>query len=173
MVHKIELWASNFTLQKRSVDVQLKAWDVVSGKEISSRVLRHGFVLEPNRSIEISQFEVPIAKKDGDDQSQVVIAAYLIEHGKQVARYVNWPDPLKYTHLQKPKKLEVRLSSDAQSVQISAEVPVKGVALESADDAVVFLDNCVDVVPGETVSVGVMGLRKGEDDKLGVRYLGS
>lgn len=172
-VHKIELWASNFTLQKRSADVQLKAWDVVSGNEISSRALRHGLVLEPNRSIEISEFEVPIRNKDGNDQSQVVIAAYLIEHGSQVARTVNWPEPLKYTHLQKPKKLEVRLSSDAQSVQISAEVPVKGVALESADDGVVFLDNCVDIVPGETVSVGVMGLRKDEDDKLGVRYLGS
>ena len=173
-VHKIEMWASNFSLRERSVDVQLRAWDVISGKETYSKTLHHGLVLEPNHSVEISEFEIPVGKKDedGDAESRVVIAAYLIEDGKQVARCVNWPEPLKYTHLQKPKKLEVRLSSDADSVEISAEVPVKGVALESEDDAVVFLDNCVDVVPGERVTIGVRGLRVGEESKLGVRYLG-
>lgn len=173
LVYKIEVWASNFTLQRRSVDVQLKAWDVVSGKEIYSGIIHRGLVLEPNRTVEISDFEIPIGKgKDEDDVSRVVVAAYLIEEGKQVARYVNWPEPLKYTHLQKPKRLEVRVCSDAGRVEISVEVPVKGVALESEDDAVVFLDNCVDIVPGETVSIGAKGLRKGEDDKISVRYLG-
>jgi beta-mannosidase len=48
---------------------------------------------------------------------------------------------------------------------------MKGVA-RSEDDTVVFSDNCVDIVPGETVLIGVKGLKKGEDDKVGVRYLG-
>lgn len=152
--------------------MQVKAWDIVSGKQTYSDTLHRGWVLEPNRSVEISEFEIPVEKKDTDEESRVVIAAYLIEEGQQVARYVNWPEPLKYTQLQKPKKLEVRFSSGAENVEISAEVPVKGVALEIEDDAVMFLDNCVDIVPGEVVSVGANGLRKGEDGKLGVRYLG-
>jgi len=171
-VHKIEMWASNLTLEKRTVDVELKAWDVVSGKETYSKKLHHGFTLEANRSVEITEFEVPVEKKDTDEEARIVVAAYLVEGGEQVARYVNWPEPLKYTHLQKPKKLNIRLSPNAEGVEISAEVPVKGVALESEDDTVVFSDNCVDIVPGETVLIGVKGLKKGEDDKLGVRYLG-
>ncbi len=171
-VHKIEMWASNLTLEKRTVDVELKAWDVVSGKETYSKKLHHGFTLEANRSVEITEFEVPVEKKDTDEEARIVVAAYLVEGGEQVARYVNWPEPLKYTHLQKPKKLNIRLSPNAEGVEISAELPVKGVALESEDDTVVFSDNCVDIVPGETVLIGVKGLKKGEDDKLGVRYLG-
>lgn len=171
-IHKIEMWASNLTLRQRTVEVQLKAWDVVSGKETYSKKLHDGFTLSPNRSVEITEFEVPVEKKDGDEEARVVVAAYLIEGGKQVARYVNWPEPLKYAHLQKPKKLDIKLTSNAEAVEISAEVPVKGVALESEDDAVVFLDNCVDIVPGETVLIGVKGLKEGEDDNLGVRYLG-
>jgi len=171
-VHKIEMWASNLTLEKRTVDVELKAWDVVSGKETYSKKLHHGFTLEANRSVEITEFEVPVEKKDTDEEARIVVAAYLVEGGEQVARYVNWPEPLKYTHLQKPKKLNIRLSPNAEGVEISAELPVKGVALESEDDTVVFSDNCVDIVPGETVLIGVKGLKKGEDDKVGVRYLG-
>ncbi|KAI9875071.1 MAG: Beta-mannosidase B [Pleopsidium flavum] len=171
-VHKVEMWASNLTLEKRIVDVQLKAWDVLSGKETYSKTLHNAFTLEPNRSVEITEFDVPVENKDTDEQARIVVAAYLVEAGKQVARYVNWPEPLKYAHLQKPKKLDIRLSADAACIEMSAEVPVKGVALECEDDTVVFSDNCVDMVPGETVVIGVTGLRKGEHDKLGVRYLG-
>ena len=171
-VHKIEMWASNLTLQRRSVSVQFKAWDVVSGNEIYSKTLHDDFVLEPNRSVEITEFEVPVKRQNTDEEAGIIVAAYLVEGGIQIARYVNWPEPLKYTHLQKPKKLEIKLSHNAGRVEISAEVPVKGVALECEDDAVVFADNCVDIVPGETVVIGVKGLTKGEEDKIGVRYLG-
>jgi beta-mannosidase len=89
---------------------------------------------------------------------------------KQLARYVNWPEPLKYLHLQKPKQLKAELSADGKSVSLSAEVPVKGVAVESEDDDVRFEDNLVDVVPGETVRIAVRGA--GEDTVVTTRYLG-
>jgi beta-mannosidase len=170
-VHKIEMWASNLSLEKRTPDVVLKAWDVVSGKETFSKTLHNGYVLEPNRSVEITEFEVPVEKQDNGQEARIVVAAFLFENGTQVARYVNWPEPLKYTHLQKPQKLEVKLSAGATKVEISAEVPVKGVALYAEDDEIVFEDNCVDIVPGEVVSIGVRGLREGEEEKLSVRYL--
>ena len=170
-VHKIEMWASNLSLEKRTMEVQLKAWDVVTGKETYSKSLHDGFVLEPNRSVEITDFEVPVQKRDAEEELNTVVAAYLIEDGKQIARYVNWPEPLKYTHLQKPKDLQVKISSGGDAIEIQAEVPVKGVALEAEDDGVVFMDNCVDIVPGETVSIGVKGLKSGEEGKLDVRYL--
>jgi len=170
-VHKIEMWASNLSLEKRTMGVQLKAWDLVTGKETYSKSLHDGFVLEPNRSVEITDFEVPVEKQNAEEEQRTVVAAYLVENGKQVARYINWPEPLKYTHLQKPKELKVKLSSSGDALEITAEVPVKGVAVEAADDGVVFSDNCVDIVPGETVYIGVKGLKSGEEDKLDVRYL--
>lgn len=176
--HKIEMWASNLTVEARRVCVMFKAWDVVTGRETYSKKLHDRFVLEENRSVEITEFEVPVEgkegeSKDGEEANRTVVAAYLIENGKQVARYVNWPEPLRYAHLQVPKKLQVTLSEDGKQVGLSAEVPVKGVAVYADEDEVVFEDNCLDLVPGETVYIGVKGLEKGQGDKISVRYLGS
>lgn len=55
-------------------------------------------------------------------------------------------------------------------MELSAEVPVKGVAVECEEDEVVFEDNLVDVVPGEVVKIGVRG--GGRETKFEVRYLG-
>ena len=170
--HKIEMWASNLTLENKSVAVQIKAWDVVTGRETYSKTLCEGFCLEQNRSTEITEFDVPVEKQGDNEESRIVVAAYLLENDKQVARYVNWPEPLKYTRLQKPQELRVTLSGDGQTVGLSAEVPVKGVAVYSSKEGVVFDDNCVDVVPGETVYIGVKGLEQGEGDRLSLRYLG-
>lgn len=171
-VHKIELWATNLSLEKRTVAVHIKAWDIITGQETYSHTLPSAFVLAPNRSVEITELEVPVQTPHTDQELRTVVAAYLIENNAQIARYVNWPDPLKYVHLQKPKHLELKLSADARTVEVSAEVPVKGVALETEDEGVVWADNCVDVVPGEVVRVGVEGLGRGEEGKIGVRYLG-
>ena len=133
--------------------------------------------------------DVPMQKKG--DEGRTVVAAYLLESSsstsskdvsdgvtttpsqmgkKQLARYVNWPEPLKYLHLQKPKELKAELSGDGKSVALSAEVPVKGVAVESEDDAVRFEDNLVDIVPGETVWIPVRGASEGT--VVTTRYLG-
>lgn len=170
--HKIEIWASNLSLDTRTVAVDLKAWDIITGKEIFFESLHSAFTLPPNRSIEIAKSNVPVSKSDADEELRTVIAAYLVENGQQVARCVNWPEPLKYAHLQRPKQLSVKLSNGNTMVQISSEVPVKGVALECSDDAVVWADNCIDVVPGEVVHVSVEGLGCTDEGKIGVRYLG-
>lgn len=45
---------------------------------------------------------------------------------------------------------------------------MKGLALETDDESVVFEDNLVDLVPGEVVTIVARGLNGG---KVGVRYL--
>ena len=171
-VHKIELWASNLSIRPRTVGINLKAWDVVTGKEKFSETVHTVFVLPPNRSIEITELEVPVSEKDTDEELRTVVAAYLVENDTQVARSVNWPEPLKYAHLQTPRKLLVKLSENADEVEISAEIPVKGIALESRDDAVIWEDNCIDIVPGETVHIGVKGLQSLNEENVEIRYLG-
>jgi beta-mannosidase len=167
---EIEIWASNLGLQDRKVDLVVKAFDVVSGQETYSEVLKTAFSLPENRSTELVDLLVPVKTPDNDEEARTVVAAYLLEDGKQVARYVNWPEPLKYAHLQRPKALKIEVVDGGEVVEISAEVPVKGVALESVDDGVVFDDNCVDVVPGEVLRIGVKGVKHGVT--IEGRYLG-
>ncbi|KAH7034707.1 putative beta-mannosidase B [Microdochium trichocladiopsis] len=168
VTHEIEIWGSNLMLEDLTVDCVVRGWDVETGEKTHEKTVAEGLTLPQNQSTEITAFAVP-AKNKGDE-ARTVVATYLIKNGKQVARYVNWPEPLKYLHLQKPKDLKVVLSEDGNAVEISAEVPVKGVAVECEDDVVKFADNLVDIVPGEVVRIGVSGASK--DTKFDVRYLG-
>ncbi|KAI0845314.1 glycoside hydrolase family 2 protein [Daldinia vernicosa] len=171
---QIEIWGSNLTLEDLTVDCVVKAWDVDTGRETySEKVNKEPLVLPKNQSTEIVAFDVPEPKKDeGIDASRTVVAAYLVsrDDGAQLARYVNWPEPLKYLHLAKPTQLRAELSGDLTAVSVSAEVPIKGVAVESEDDDVKFEDNLVDVVPGEVVSIKVRGAK--EATVITTRYLG-
>lgn len=172
-ISKIEIWGSNLSVDDRVVDVQLRAWDVIYGEQIFSETLKTGFSLAANRSTEITEIEVPVLQdRNEDEEMRTVVAAYFFEDGKQISRSVNWPEPLKYVPLQKPEKLRVEVADDSGSLSLSAEIPVKGVVVESEDDNVVFEDNCVDLVPGELVSIGVKGLKGDASARIGVRYLG-
>ncbi|GAP85299.1 putative glycoside hydrolase family 2 protein [Rosellinia necatrix] len=186
---RVEIWGSNLALEDIEVDCLVRAWDVETGEETYAQVVRERLVLPRNQSTEIVAMDVPARAKG--DEARTVVAAYLLasssspstedhpidgattpaQMGKrQLARYVNWPEPLKYLHLPKPKQLRAELSADGTSVALSAEVPVKGVAVESEDDAVRFGDNLVDVVPGETVWIPVRGAS--ETTAITTRYLG-
>ncbi|KAH7313445.1 glycoside hydrolase family 2 protein [Stachybotrys elegans] len=167
---KIEIWGSNLTLEDIEADCVVKAWDVKTGRETYSQTVASKITLAADASTEIAAFEVPVAKPNAGLEARTVVAAYLYQDGKQIARYVNWPEPLKYLHLQKPKHLVAELSADGKSVALSAEVPVKGVAVECEADEVVFEDNLIDVVPGEVVRIGVKGASGGT--VLTTRYLG-
>jgi beta-mannosidase len=167
---QIEIWGSNLTLNDMTVDLVVKAFDAISGAETYSKTIQSAFLLPENRSTEIADFLISVTNPNSGEEMRTIIAAYLFQDGRQIARYVNWPEPLKYVHLQKPKQLRVVLNEDRKVVEISAEVPVKGVALECEDEGVRFEDNLVDVVPGEVIYVGVSGAGKGS--RIRSRYLG-
>lgn len=167
---EIQIWGSNLTLDEIVADVVVKAFDVLTGEETYSKTIESAFKLPANASTEIAAFPVPVKTPNKDLENNIIVAAYLYVNGTQIARYINWPEPLKYVHLQKPKSLKAELAEDGKSVLISAEVPVKGVAVETESDDVVFDDNLVDIVPGEVVSIGVKGATK--ETVLATRYLG-
>ncbi|KAH8682052.1 glycoside hydrolase superfamily [Xylariales sp. PMI_506] len=168
---KLEIWGSNLTLDDLAVDCVVVAWDIETGAEIFRETVGRDLQLPRNQSTEVAALDVPGAP-DAAVQGRTVVAAYLVDprDGKQLARYVNWPEPLKYLHLQKPQQLRAVLSEDAGSVAVSAEVPIKGLALECEDDEVKFEDNLVDIVPGETVTIAVRGAKK--SSVITTRYLG-
>lgn len=166
--HVIEVWASNLTLRDVAADCVLRAFDVETGEQTHDATAARGVLLRLNRSTEIIAADVP-----GSAPGRTVVAAYLLDAdtGEQLARYVNWPEPLKYLHLaSRPAGLRAVLNAGATAVEVSASVPVKGLAVECEDDGVQFEDNLVDVVPGEVVSIGVRGARR--ETVFTTRYLG-
>ncbi|EFW14018.1 hypothetical protein D8B26_004083 [Coccidioides posadasii str. Silveira] len=171
-MRKIDIWASNFTLETKEVQVVVKIFDIVTGEEIHVETLFDSFVLEQNQSTEITQYKIPPSIGDkGGTTFHLVIAAYLFESGEQITRSINWPEPLKYVHIQRSSELKVALSKDSSQVQLSSCIPVKGLALYSQREAVKFEDNCVDLVPNETLHIGVRGLEKGQENEISVRFL--
>lgn len=167
---QVEIWGSNLMLEGITVDCIVKAWDVETGKETYRQTIASAIDLPSNASTEIAAVDVPVTTRNAGLEGRTVVASYLYHDGKQIARYVNWPEPLKYVHLQKPQLLRADLAADNKSVSISAEVPVKGLSLECEDENVVFDDNLVDIVPGEVVTIGVRGATKAT--QIATRYLG-
>ncbi|PHH92539.1 hypothetical protein CDD83_6937 [Cordyceps sp. RAO-2017] len=167
---KVEVWVSNLGLDHVTADCVVKAWDVETGKETFARTLSSRKLFRANRSTEVVDMDVPVLARDVELEGRTVVAAYLLRDGRQVARCVNWPEPFKHLHLQRPRRLEAELGDDGATVEVSAEVPVKGLALECEDESVRFDDNLVDIVPGETVRIKVEGASK--DTAFAMQYLG-
>ncbi|KAG5923543.1 Beta-mannosidase B [Claviceps africana] len=166
---RVEIWGSNLNVEDSRSDCVVRAWDLETGKETYSGTVSTQHHFPGNASTEITWMKVPVRNEGTGEENRTVVAAYLIQDGKQTARCVNWPEPLKHLHLQRPKKLKVELAADGQSVQVSAEVPVKGLAVGCADEHVKFDDNLMDVVPGELVSIGVRNATK--NTKFTAQYL--
>jgi beta-mannosidase len=104
---------------------------------------------------------------------ETVLVAYLrdISSGEQVARWVSWPEPLKYVHMSSDLKVTTEVVDDGSAVIVRANAPVKGVVLSaSGSDGknLVFDNNFIDLVPDEEVRIGVTGL---VGDRIDVRFL--
>ncbi|KAL9003691.1 MAG: hypothetical protein Q9188_003451 [Gyalolechia gomerana] len=173
-IHKVQLFGTNLFLQDRKYLVRVQAWDLDAGDAISFESPRDPIKFKRNRSTEIAEYKLG----DSKHEARTVIAAYLLdpEDGSTVARAVNWPEPLKYVQFPKPKNLRMVIirTTKGNVIEMEAEVPVKGVALEISDDEgdrVVLEDNCVDLFPGEALPIGVNGLATGEEHKVTIKYL--
>ena len=185
-VIKTEVWAVNLSLKTYDdVAVTIHSHNLTTNKRTAFTDHPKHIQLRPNRSTEIHAFEISVSVENSEEANQTLIIVYLHDNksGKQLARAVNWPEPLKWVHLPKPKKIRVRFVGDESegegqpsAIALSADVCVKGVQLEIEDKErgkrVVFEDNGVDLVAGEEVRVGARGLEWEDEEKLGVRYLG-
>ncbi|KAI1933301.1 hypothetical protein LOZ12_002386 [Ophidiomyces ophidiicola] len=159
----IDIWASNFELNTKEVQVVVKVFDVLTGKKILSSIILNHLVLQQNRTVEITQFDLRTVVPDTcDDELRLVVAVYLLENEKIIARHINWPEPVKYVQLQ-AAKVDMKLCGDHDQIELRTDLPVKGLTLSSVDKEVVFEDNYVDLVPEDPVYIGVCGVKEGED----------
>lgn len=169
----IQIWGSNFTKIAKEVTVVLKGFDIASGGIVFSTTLFESFVLRPNRSTEILEYEVPAETRNADETLyRLVLVASLIESGVQIARSVNWPEPLKYVQLLCGLSLMVSYYEDQGTLKLWCDQAVKGVGLSCPGKEVVFEDNCVDLIPMEPLYMKVRGFKQGYEKHLRLSYLG-
>jgi beta-mannosidase len=154
-----DVWGVNMTLEPVKVTVQIRYFNVKSGKAGQSFETKE-IELLPNRSTEILQ-DLSV------DQETAVQARLLDANGQVIARQGDWPQPLKYLSFP-DRKVSVQVSDG--KVVISTNAPVKGVEvyLEDEEREVDWQDNGVDVFPGDDFVIEAPGIKA--DDEVLFRY---
>ncbi|CAF3486108.1 unnamed protein product [Fusarium graminearum] len=167
---KLDVWAVNGELHERTVTLELKAFDVETGNSVDlpSTYDKKEYTLKANQTTEL------VASMDIPNFEETVVVAYLIDPASEqnLARWVSWPEPLKFMRISSELKVTTKVVDGGAAVVISSNAPVKGVVLSTQDqngDEVMFDDNAIDLVPEEEIKVGVKGLLS--EDGVGVRFL--
>ncbi|KAG5661330.1 hypothetical protein KAF25_005452 [Fusarium avenaceum] len=166
---KLDVWAVNGELHERTVVLDLEAYDIESGKAVewTTPYEEKEYILKANQTTElVANIEIP-------NHDETVVVAYLYDNvsGTMLARWVSWPEPLKFLQMSSELKVSAEIVENGRAVVIEANAPAKGVVLSGTDgngEAVVFEDNFIDLVPGEEIRVGIRGQA---GDHVNVRFL--
>jgi beta-mannosidase len=166
---KLDVWAVNGELYERTVVLDLKAYEIESGKTVdwATPYEKKEYILKGNQTTELAA-NIDIPNPDG-----TVVVAYLYDNvsGAILARWVSWPEPLKFLQMSSELKVSADIVEDGRAVVVKSNAPAKGVVLSGTDgkgEAVVFDDNFIDLVPNEEIRVGIRGLA---GDHVNVRFL--
>lgn len=167
---RLQAWASSFAASSAVVvDMLVQAFDVASGRCVwESR--QTGVTVPANKSTEILDIVFPAPL---ESQRTTVVAARMLDPttGSTVARFMDWPQPLRHLPIPKPA---VKVEVDGDQVRVSAALPVKALQLSvdgdaAAEDSVDWADNCLDLSPGDEQVVVAKGLA---GRKVNIMHLG-
>lgn len=173
VVPSFEIFAHNTSSEEVVCDLVLRAYDFASGQytELGDATKR-AVSLKAGRNTEIRTLEsVPSWTED----TLVVLEATLVSgSGKELARFVDWPEPYRYLYWPTGTKLSVTVTDAAENsegwesiVTVSSEQALKGVWLEPVydgsekeeDPEPLWEDNMVDLLPGSERALRVKGLK--------------
>ncbi|SPJ74941.1 related to beta-mannosidase [Fusarium torulosum] len=166
---KLDVWAVNGELDERTVVLDLKAYGIESGKTVdwATPFEKKEYILKGNQTTEL------VANMDIPNPDGTVVVAYLYDDvsGTMLARWVSWPEPLKFLQMSSELKVSAEIVDEGRAVVVKANAPAKGVVLSGTDgkgETVVFDDNFIDLVPDEEIRVGIRGPA---GDHINVRFL--
>ncbi|KAJ4258902.1 hypothetical protein NW762_007989 [Fusarium torreyae] len=166
---KLDIWAVNGELDEKVVILELKAFDVKTGRPVDwvSPCAKKEYTLKANQTTEL------LAGLDIPNHDETAVVGYLDDaaSGERLARWISWPEPLKFLHMSSDLKVTTKVVDDGAAVMLRANAPAKGVVLsgyDRNDKGVSFDDNFIDLVLGEEIKVRASGL---EGDRLSVRFL--
>lgn len=161
-----EIWGSSFHNTPIVLELRLRAYDYARLREISldAGVAVSTVTLLPNRSTELLKISDDDLKERGVSEcSSVILAATLHdrETGEEVGRKVCWPEPYRYLELLESSSATVTVKDDEHVAITCGEYPLKGVYAyvpEEEGEEADWQDNMYDLMPGETIVLGVKGL---------------
>lgn len=179
LVTTADVWASNCTVSEEKLTVTTAFYSVLDGKLLASR--SEEMALPPNRSTELRQLKFE-EDEWGVRQESVVVATKLTKDGDVLARYINFPQPLRHLDLTSAEvivlKKDVNVSDKSFKLAVSVKNGVvKGVELmiDTLDpdvaDSYTFSDNALDLVPGEEQVVIVTAVSDAKVDIGDVRVV--
>ena len=193
-VYSIQLWVCNFDLVPHCLGIAISTANVEIGVTINHQGLFRTPELPPNRSTEVMEFEIPVARKHIGEEEQTIVCATLVgPHNIVMKRVLNWPEPLKFVHLPKPSYIGARLGQPldddikegpdcVRMLSLMSSSPLKGVSVEVEGEdnqrAALLSDNGFDIMAagphasGIWHSLKVTGLKKARSIALRIRYLG-
>ncbi|KAL1962656.1 hypothetical protein VTN77DRAFT_9290 [Rasamsonia byssochlamydoides] len=155
---RLQVWASNFTTSKANVDLHLQAFEVSTGACLWE-CRQKAASLAANQSTELIDIPFPTPPQS---RGTTIVAAQLLDpaNGTTIARFADWPQPLRHIPLPKPT---INLIVDGDLVRVSADLPVKGLQLMLQDDGdgedeIEWDDNCIDLMPGDEQIIHARGL---------------
>lgn len=195
----VEAWAVNMTSRDVVVDVQIKAWNVETGESMWDHTMHQNFCLRENRSTELGSLDLNTTHFSSSswntdhEYRHIALAIYILSAANSasastkeagwdleskpiIAHHINFHEPLfKVPLRQQADSFRARIVSDSIKtwVELNTAVPMKGVLVETVDNADVHWDdNGVDLIPGQITKLGVSGLRVGDENRLKFMWLG-
>lgn len=168
----LEVWGTNSTLVEKKARLEISFFDLDCGWSDKTSM---DVVLTPNSSIELFSDRLlgqPTRTKLSEIPRTIIVSARLLdEAGIVLGRLSNWPEPYKFIHFPSVKDLGLSITTehDGESVELAAQMPVKGIVLDVEGDDIKWSDQAIDLFPGDPQIVKAVGLRGRE---VKVRFLG-
>jgi beta-mannosidase len=163
-----DVWVSNLGAQDVEVDVIVRAVSIKTGQDLVKPVIRKALRAHATGTTEIMQNVEVCLDGSGKPAPQsewdpYIVHASLTRNGKLISTDTAWPHPIKYLDFP-DRGVKVTLSSEKDTLTITAGRPVHGFVFEEKKDWVSLSDNGFDVVPGEEVVVQTTGGEVKEED---------
>ncbi|KAJ7095340.1 glycoside hydrolase family 2 protein [Mycena belliarum] len=167
----LEIWGTNSTLSDKKATLEVTSFDLLS--DCWRDKWSEEIVLKANSSTELHTGILPgqpVRTKKSQVPKNIIVSARLIDDsGEVLARYSNWQVPFKFINFPPDTEVKAIVSSDGQSITLSANRPVKGIVLDAAGPDVKWSDQGIDLVPDDPQTVAAVGL---DGREVKVRYLG-
>jgi beta-mannosidase len=185
----IEVWGTNSTLSSQELTLDIQYYDLLSNWRSHEE---QAVTLFPNQTTELLSKLCPhrgLTDKDiACPSSSVIVQVRLIEPSskKVVARYSDWPQPLRYIDFPDPELRITRISGtgNESQIEVSVKQPAKCVVLSIREDvqegsykdddkwgeSVKWEDNGLDLFPGDQRVMECHSLGKGME--IWAAYMG-
>ena len=155
-------WVTSSEQEEVVVTVEIRFVSIKTGRDIRDTVVKNVPLL-PNGTTDILEGQI-----DNINDEPCVISLRALKDDTVVSQDVDWPQPLKYLDF---SNRGVKVERIPDGYLVSAKRPTKGLVIEEVA-GVTLEDNCIDIVPGETVCIKASGNGQLPTGLRWYRYLG-